>query len=204
MKSLPKKYLLPIKPKQYLKQGPSHCGAYSVKGILSAIGLDSKNHPGEYHPNWLGRITGLTLGRNYYVKILSVNGVESEVDSAQDLPAPQKLIILKSLLAKDTPVMIRIGNGFIGSNKYNPIFGKILGHWITLWGFDDAKAVFYVYDSALPRRYWEKDLSVGNTRRTYNEILRDWNFGRWQFWLWPFCGRDRNLYIHLLKKGDRK
>ncbi|PJC33240.1 hypothetical protein CO051_01835 [Candidatus Roizmanbacteria bacterium CG_4_9_14_0_2_um_filter_39_13] len=51
--------------KEYLKQGVSHCGAYSVKGVLGAVGLDKTHHPKEYHLNWFCRLTGLTLNKQY-------------------------------------------------------------------------------------------------------------------------------------------
>jgi len=88
--------------------------------------------------------------------------------------------------------MIRIGNGYLDCD-YNPIIGRIIPHWITLWGYDNTKNVFYVYDSGLPVRHWDKSLPIGNTARTYTEILRDWNFGRWQPWCWNNSFKN-NLY----------
>lgn len=199
MPPLPSQHVLTIRPNEYLQQGPSHCGAYSVKGILSAFGLDTKNHPREYHLNWLGKITGFTLGNNYYVDILRSHGVKAERKTAKHLPELEKLYSLKKLLANGTPVMVLIGNGYINSRRYNPILGRIIRHWITLWGYDDQNQIFYVYDSALPKRYWDDSLPVGNTTRTYDELLRDWSFGRWQFWYW-YMGRDNFVYIQVSKK----
>lgn len=65
MNKIHKGYVLHRKPAEYLKQGLSHCGAYSVKGILSVFGLDTKAHPKDYHPSWAGKLTGLTMGKNY-------------------------------------------------------------------------------------------------------------------------------------------
>ncbi|OGF99623.1 hypothetical protein A2153_03620 [Candidatus Gottesmanbacteria bacterium RBG_16_38_7b] len=176
---IPTNYILSIKPKGYLTQGLSHCGAFSVKAILSAYGLDNKTHPKNYHPVWIGKLTGLTLGKNYYVNILKSYGVDSEIKTAENLSNNERLDLLKSLLAQDTPVMVRIGNGYIHSTKYNPILGRIFIHWITLWGYDDRKQIFYVYDSAMLKKHWSKNNPIGNTTRTYKEILRDWNFGKW-------------------------
>ncbi|MBI3558759.1 hypothetical protein HY085_00010 [Candidatus Gottesmanbacteria bacterium] len=177
----PKKFILSIRPKEYLTQGPSHCGVYSVKAILSAYDLDTKNHPGEYHPSWFGRLTGATLGRDYYPRILEAYGLKASILTADKLPVVEKLDILKKLLAKNTPVMIRIGNGY-DTDKYNPITGKIVGHWI-----------------GLPKKYWSKNISTGNTVRTYQEILRDWSFGKLQPWTWPFVGFGNFLYIQVEK-----
>lgn len=65
-----------------------------------------------------------------------------------------------------------------------PILGKIVPHWITLWGYDDKEKVFYVYDSGLTKNLYDRNVAIGNTKRTYDEILRDWNFGTLQPWTW--------------------
>lgn len=196
MDNLPRGYILTFRPKEYLQQGLSHCGVYSIKGILSAFGKDKTGHPKEYHPGWFGRITGMTLGRQYYINILRRYGINAVLKSAAKLNTDEKISLLKSILAKNTPIMMRIGNGY-NTDKYEPLFGRLQGHWITLWGYDDSDRIFYVYDSGLPRQYWNVELPIGNTTRTYEEIIRDWNFGLWQFWTWPFLGIGRNQYIEI-------
>lgn len=195
---LPTRFIISRRPEEYLVQGPSHCGAYSVKGILSAFGLDSRGHPKEYHANWFCRLTGATLGKQYWVNILKSYDVDSKIDSADDLSDEERLNLLKNLLSKDMPVMIRIGNGYFHSKGYNPILGKIVGHWITLWGYNDQKKIFYVYDSGLLKKHWDKELPTGNTTRTYQELLRDWNYGRWQPWSW-YISPQNYLYIKINK-----
>jgi len=60
--------------------------------------------------------------------------------------------------------------------------------------------MFYVYDSGLPQRFWNESQAVGNTARTFGEILRDWRFGLWQPWAWPVTGRDNFVYIEVKEK----
>lgn len=203
MQNLPSKFIISKKPKEYLQQGPSHCGAYSVKGILSSFGLDKKGHPKEYHPNWFGRLTGWTLGRQYWVKILKFHGIDSEIDSADNFSDEEKINLLKTLLSKDTPVMIRIGNGYYHSREYSPVLGRIVPHWITLWGYDDTKQLFYIYDSGMLKRHWDQDIPIGNTTRIYREILKDWNFGRWQPWSW-YTSPQNFLYIKIKGRRNNK
>ena len=195
MRQFPSKYLLTIRPKKYLQQGLSHCGVYSVKAILSAYGLDNKSHPKYYHPHWLGRLTGSTFGRQYYINILKNHGVDAEIKSAEKISDSERTILLKKLLSNNTPVMIRIGNGYV-TDKYNRIIGRLAPHWITLWGYDNGKHFFYVYDSGLLKQYWKK-LPVGNITRSYEETLRDWKFGKWQPYTWPLVGRSDYLYIEV-------
>jgi hypothetical protein len=191
--------ILTIKPQKYLKQGPSHCGAYSVKAILEAFGKDTlKAHPKYYHPHWLGRLTGATLGRNYWVDVLKSFGINAQTKSAAKLSNSEKINTLKKLLGKDKPVMVRIGNGYGSSNVYNPTLAHLVMHWITIWGYDDKKQIFYVYDSALPRKYWDKDLPIGNTTRTYAEIIRDWGYGLSNPFYFLFMGRVNYVYTQIL------
>jgi len=196
MKKLPTHKVLKIKPKEYLEQGFSHCGAYAVKGILSAFDLDDKTHPKYYHPHWFGRLTGWTLGKNYYVNILRSYGINATRGSVEYLSGKEKIEFLKQNLSQDKPIMIRIGNGYL-TDTYNPILGKLVSHWITLWGYDDEKELFYVYDSGLRKKHWNSRLPIGNTTRTYHEILRDWGFGLWQPIYWLTVGRDNYLYVCL-------
>lgn len=196
MDTVPSKFLLSIKPKEYLKQGLSHCGVYSVKAILSAYGKDDKQHPKEYQTNWIGRnLFSFATGIKYYDKILASYGIKSETRSAEDLSNPERIELLKTLLSKDTPVMIRIANGYLGE-RYNSVVGRLMPHWITIWGYDDDKKIFYVYDSGLPLKYWDESLPVANTIRTYQEILRDWNFGRLQPWCWNTSSKNY-LYVEI-------
>jgi len=174
MQKLPDKYALTIKPEEYLKMGLSHCGAYSVKAILSAYGKDTKGHPKEYHPGLLGRITGATLNREYWVRVLNSHGIKAEAKTAKELTDNKKLETLKKILADNRPVMIAIANGYDSQGRYIPVRRFFVGHWITLWGYEDKKQIFYVYDSCVPKERYDKTIPIGNTKRTYKQILRDW------------------------------
>ena len=130
---------------------------------------------------------------------LKSHGLPVYIDSAAQLTTEEKIGLLKRLLSQNTPVMIRIGNGYL-TDEYNSFLGRIVGHWITLWGYDDEKQTFYVYDSGLPEEYRSKNLPIGNTTRLYKEILRDWSFGKLQLWTWPFVGITNFHYIKVGKQ----
>ena len=191
----PSKFILSKKPKEYLKQGLSHCNVYAIKGILSAYGKDVKQSPEDYHTSRNRRFTGLIWNLEVIAKILSSHGVPAQLNSAANVSEKERLTLLKRLLANDTPVMIRIGNGYLPSGKYLTILGKVVGHWITLWGYDDEEKAFYVYDSAIPKKHYDKGIPIGNKKRTYSEISRDWE-GALTPWLFK-----RYLYIEI--KGER-
>lgn len=198
MNKLPSKFTLTIKPREYLVQGLSHCGAYSVKGILSAYGKDNKRHPKEYHSGWLGKLTGGSFGEQYWIFVLRQYGLKATFHSAKNLEEKEKIDLLKHLLSNNTPVMIRMGNGYFRSTIYNSLLGKLVPHWVTLWGYSDKEKIFYIYDSGLTKNLYMNDIPIGNTIRTYEEIIRDWNFGSWQPWTWH-TSRQSFVYIQIHK-----
>lgn len=51
-------------------------------------------------------------------------------------------------------------------------------HWIAIAGYDDAKQIFYVYDSRFGKDSMNPELPIGNFTFTYEELLHRWR-GRW-------------------------
>ena len=164
-------------PKEYLEQGLTQCGAYSVKAILSAYGKDSKNDPRDYLPNFLAKYTGINLWPALWPKVLNSYGVPAERSSAKNLSDVQRLELLKKSIDDDKIVMLRIGNGFSKSGNYNAFVAFFMGHWITLWGYDNEKKIFYVYDSYVALSKHNKVIPIGNITRTFTEVIRDWGRG---------------------------
>lgn len=173
-----KSIVLKKHPKEYLKQDLHHCGACSVKGILSAYGKDNKKYPGDYHASIIKRILGYrTIGRSYWLNLLKSYGLNAKINTLSQLTDKSKLKVLTNLLDKKTPIMITVGNAYLPNGKFNHLLGSFLGHWITLWGYNKKEKVFYIYDSSIPTKLFNKDIPVGNVKRTYAELLRDINAG---------------------------
>lgn len=190
MKKIPKKNIVSKAPKEYLEQGLTQCGAYSVKAILSAYGKDIKNHPRDYQPNLLSKYTGITFGLSVWPKVLESYGLHTKRGNTRNLSNERRKDLLKKVISEDKPVMLRIGNGYLKSGKYNPFIASFMGHWITLWGYNDKEKTFYVYDSYVPAGRHDKTVPIGNTKRTYQEILRDWGKG------FPYPWRYRYITIN--------
>ena len=68
---------------------------------------------------------------------------------------------------------LTIGNGYSQTGKYSSLRRHLIAHWISIWGYDDDKKVFYVYDSYTDQKSYDK-VPIGNVERSYNHILRDW------------------------------
>ena len=174
-------------PKEYLKQGLNLCGACSVKAILSAYGKDDKEKAQDYLPGILKYVrppTGKIL-----IDVLKSYGFNASLESAKHLSDQERLSLLKELIDKDTPVMLRIGNGYLPNGKHSKLIAAFIGHWITLWGYNDDEGVFYVYDPYLSIKRYDKTIPIGNVKRTFDEVLRDMGYG------FPFARRYN--YIRL-------
>lgn len=184
------KFVVSRKPKEYLKQGPTGCGAFSVKGILSAYGKDDKAHPFQYLP--LSAIPFVT-NSFHWVNVLRSYGMNACMQSLRGMTNDQIVITLKDILQKDTPIMLSVGNGYRGNNIWSRIRWQLVQHWITLWRFDDEKSIFYIYDSCVPPRYYDKNIPTGNVARTYHQVTRDIHGGQ------PWWRRFR--YIKISSKG---
>lgn len=172
-------------PKEYLEQVFTQCGAFSVKAILSAYGKDDKKHPRDYNPTVLGKYASL-VGVYTWPRVLESYGLHAERGNTKDLSDEQRLEFLKETINKDNAIMIRIGNGYLKNGKYSSLAAYFIGHWITLWGYNDEEKVFYVYDSYVPLKRHDKTIPIGNTKRTYSEVLRDWGKGFPPAWRFSF------------------
>lgn len=170
------KKLLSIKPTEYLEQGFTQCGAFSVKAILSAFDKDDGRCPREYNVTIWGKLFSL-VGAKTWPQVLKSYGLNVESGETKNLSDQERLKFLKETIDGNNAVMIRIGNGFLKNGIYSPLVAYFVGHWITLWGYDDVQQVFYIYDSYIPLTKHNKTIPIGNTTRTFSEILNDWGKG---------------------------
>jgi len=76
--------ILSHRPKEYLEQGFTQCGAFSVKAILSAYGKDDKKHPRDYNPTILGKYASL-VGVHSWSRVLKSYGLHAERGSTKKI-----------------------------------------------------------------------------------------------------------------------
>ena len=76
--------ILSHRPKEYLEQGFTQCGAFSVKAILSAYGKDDKKHPRDYNPTILGKYASL-VGGHSWSRVLKSYGLHAERGSTKKI-----------------------------------------------------------------------------------------------------------------------
>ncbi|MCA9386307.1 hypothetical protein KC717_06705 [Candidatus Dojkabacteria bacterium] len=160
-------------PNEYLKQGLSHCGVYTAKGILEAYDKFDFDQPEELHNSLLGRLTG-SLTPKMLKNVLETNGLNSTIGIAQGSDK-QKIEIIKEEILNDRPVIVLIGNGYKKDGSFSKFKKSYMSHWISVWGFNDETKVFYLYDSCVPRELYSKNIPIGNIERSYERVVEDWS-----------------------------
>lgn len=179
--------VLPGQPVEYLFNGPSNCGVYVAKGILSAYGRDIHLDPRDYHPaNSLAKKFGWTLV-GALIKILKNFGLRVEKRFAQGT-TEQKIDLLKSLLRSGTPVILNVGSCY--EVRYRWI-AKIIPHWISVWGYNETD--FFVYDSSVPLDKKNLSLPAGNRKIEHQDLVWFWGAAYW----FKFKGLFRRRYLYL-------
>ena len=180
-----------VKPKEYLQQGIRYCGGYAIKSILSAYGLDNGRNPKEYLLSLyksLGFTTPIILKR-----ILKTYGLKATIKRINALSDDKKLEAIKNELNRNHPIIMLVGNGYSPTREYSPFRRQCISHYITIWGYNEKEKIFYVYDSYVSKKSYDK-IKIGNIKRTYSEILRDWKGA--------FYSRHRNfLFMPVSKKS---
>ena len=181
-------------PSTYPQQVGLSCGEANARSVVESFGI-------KYSPptrsTWMVRLFGYSLLRDLR-ELLEAHGLVAPIRSAADLGDSAKLDALRSHIRTGLPVMIAIGNGHLGRGRYVPAARQLIGHYLTLYGFDDANETFFVYDSYLAGEPDER-LPAGNESRTYRETLRDW---RGPFY-YPLIGR-KYVYIPIAPPGSEK
>jgi len=99
----------------------------------------------------------------------------------------QKISYLKHKL-QAWPIVLMITHAYDAKIRFNLLRALWFHHYISIWWYNEKEEIFYVYDSSISTKI-RKDIPIGNTTFTYDELIRYWKFP--VFWL------VRNMYISL-------
>jgi hypothetical protein len=127
-------------------------------------------------------------------ELFESHGIDATARSAFHLDDEGRLDALRSQVRSGHPVVVAIGNGHLRRGAYTPVARWLLGHYLTIYGFDDPTRTFFVYDSYLAGEP-DDPLPAGNETRSYGEMLRDWS-GPFYY---PVIGR-RFVYLPAVAK----
>ncbi len=172
-------------PPAYPSQVGLSCGEANARSVVESFGL-AFEPPAK--ASWTVRLLGYSLLGDLR-SLLESHGLKAPIQSAAGMSRKARVDLLRSHLDGGHPVIIAIGNGHLHRDRYFAAARLFLGHYLTLYGFEDATERFFVYDSYLKGEP-DTPLPAGNETRTYSETLRDWRGPLY----YPLIGR-RYVYI---------
>jgi len=177
---------VPRLPTRYPKQRGLTCGEANARSIIESFGIAYETPE---RPGLIVRLIGYSLLRDLR-RLLDVHGLSGPIRSSPHGSDEERLAILRNHLDCGEPVILAIGNGHLRRGVYYPWARLLLGHYITLYGYNDVQRRFAIYDSYLdgtPR----EPIPAGNETRGYDELLRDWRGPVY----YALVGR-RHVYLH--------
>ena len=169
--------IVPTVPSSYPRQIGLACGDYNVHALLDAFDIEYEAEP---EPPRRVRLFGLSFVTDLR-DALARHGVETAVRHASELHDESRLALLRGHIDSHEPVILAIGNGHLSRTRDSALARALLGHYITIYGYDAGRGVFFVYDPYLEGEPNEQ-LPAGNVERTAEEVLRDWGgpiYYRW-------------------------
>lgn len=179
-------------PRGYPRQRGLTCGETNAASVVDSFGLPYRRPP---RPRLRVRLVGYSFLRDLQ-RLLEVHGLQTRIGHAGSLDDRAKISLLQQHLRRGHPVIVAIGNGHLDRDRYAPWARLLLGHYLTVYGYDPRWRVFYVYDSYLPGSP-PQPLPAGNDLRTYDELLRDWTGPLY----YPLIGRHC-VYLPVAGAGD--
>lgn len=156
-------------PGLYPRQVGLTCGEANARSVVESFGI---RYSPESRPGWVVRLLGYSLMRDMR-RLLTWNGLDVEVGRAADLDPDEKVRLLKSHIDAGEPIILSVGNGYLRRGRYSRWATFVLGHYLTIYGYDEGRDLFFVYDSFLDGDPPEP-LAAGNDTRGYLDLIRDW------------------------------
>jgi hypothetical protein len=156
------------RPSAYPRQAGLTCGEYTARAVVSAFGI-------EFDPPAPRRRVRM-FGYSYLSDLQSLlrdHGLDAPIRSARDLDDDARLALLIGHVDRDEPVIVAVGNGHVSRNRYIPGLRFLVGHFLTVYGYDADRRVFHVYDSYLSGSPHPVP-PIGNEERSFDAFLRGW------------------------------
>ncbi len=169
--------IVPTLPSAYPHQVGLTCGEFNACALIDAFDLGFAPDP---RPRLRIRLFGLSFIADL-ARTLVRHGLDAEVRSASELHDESRLALLRGHIDSHEPVVLAIGNGHLSRDRDSAVARALVGHFITIYGYDAERDEFFVYDPYLDGQP-EEPLPAGNVARTADEILRDWRgpfYYRW-------------------------
>lgn len=179
-----------LKPTSYPRQKGLTCGEYNIRAILDAFGY-------KYDPPTSPPIRIRLFGYSYVSDIskkLESYGLHAPVEYAIRMSDGDRIELLNRIIDDGNPILLAIGNGHLKRGYNSRLLRMIIGHFVTIYGYDNDRREYYIYDPWLSPDS-TLDIPIGNEVRPYNELLADWK-GPVYYGLTGM----KNIYIQISKR----
>lgn len=151
---------------------------YTIHAILEAYHKRLKKNVFLYWVNLLSKLTGFLLPWSL-LQVLNKNGIKARIWTCRSRFFKVKLNTIKQWVT-NWPVILLIGHWYKW-RQFSIWKVLFLQHYLSVWGFDDEKEIFYVYDSSAQKELVKEDIPIWNIELPYNDLISCRNF--WWRWL---------------------
>ena len=155
-------------PERYPQQhDDKECWLFTVKAVVESYHPELNQKPIQYACSRFHKIIKRSTPKQLSktLRKYDINHIRWEYHKKEMLP---KIDFLKKHI-EDGPVIIIIAHGYDQRNSFNLRRIIFKQHYISIRWYNDAKEVFYCYDSHTELR--ENDLPVGNIELNYRDLI---------------------------------
>jgi hypothetical protein len=145
------------------------CGETNVRTIVEGFGIPFQSLA---NPPLRVKFFGFSFVKDIQ-SLFKLNGLSAPIRHASQMDDHAKLKIIQEHIDRGQPVLLAIGNGHIERGRYSSLARFFIGHFITIYGYDTARELFYIYDAWL-EGVFEGEIPIGNEVRTFAQFLQDW------------------------------
>ena len=151
------RHIVTYKPTKYMTQPfYRYCGIFQIMTILESRFWLQKWHKEFF--TWFTKFTWFTLPNQLVKKFnelwLSASFLNKEHFTIESV---------KHYLNNDKNIVLLTGHGYKTKwDSFNPLKAFFGQHYISIWGYDNIKKGFYIYDSSIKQTKINRSLPIGN------------------------------------------
>lgn len=123
-------------PKSYPHQVGLTCGETNAKSVIASFGVPYRPFRSSI---WV-RLFGYSL-LNDLRQLLQAHCLSATIGQAGELDDASKIDALRRHIDHGSPVILSIANGYRRRGHYLPWARLLVGHYATVYGYDDAQQV---------------------------------------------------------------
>lgn len=165
------KRIIPYQTKRYNQQQKfGWCGMYTLKNVIESFSSEIDLTIKECSPTFRNKISWFMFPKTV-AKVLQKNWLIASNWRCKTKWIENKINFLKKLLKK-WPIIVVVWHAYKWKKDFNLFKAISLQHYMSIRWYDDAKGLFYIYDSWAPKRLIKKDLPIWNLAIKYKDLIK--------------------------------